>query len=64
MEAVRAATIFAYDLKAYQRWTRARGEEDRMSGVERSPGLAGADLERVIFAMSVANSDIVEIRRG
>lgn len=60
VEVVRAGFLFAHDAKAYSRW-RARQVSGALTGAG-GGGLAGAELEQVIAAMSVSNPDIVTIR--
>jgi hypothetical protein len=68
VEAVRLGTIIAQDRRALGRWRAhvARlGEPAARAGAVSGTGgggLAGAELERVVFAMSRTNSDIVAIR--
>lgn len=54
--------VFAYEPKAYGRWL-ARQAVPRPGAVSGSTGrgLAGAELEHVLYAMSVTNSDIVAV---
>lgn len=54
--------VFAYEPKAYSRWL-ARQGGPRPGAVSGSTGrgLAGAELEYVLRAMSVTNPDIVAV---
>lgn len=57
---MRAGMIFAYDNRAHRRWLSAeRARSSALTG--RGSGLAGADLEQVLYAMLHTNSDIVRV---
>lgn len=58
---MRLGYIFAGDYGQYQLWLGRQLGPVRVEG-GRSRGLAGADLERVLYAMSMTNPDIVTFR--
>lgn len=65
VEAVRIGTVVAQDAKALGRWrslqARAQSVASRAVHGTTGRGLAGAELEQVIYAMAVTNPDIVAI---
>lgn len=63
IDAVRSGTVFAHDLKSWQRYLAAAQMHQRQLQGQ-AAALSPANLERVLMAMAATNPDIVAVRRA